>query len=148
MAQSLLGSISSNGATVDAARFQKLLADSVTAGLTAKTKIKDPVDHPLDPHSTTTNKVHSWLRLGPLDTAKIFAQAALHRLQCRASDPLPSQSRANCLGFTDGRPGQTFQLAHGNILSGTLELGILESADPDATPGDMDTDRQSGWGQS
>src|SRR5262249_7059288 len=30
------------------------------------------------------------------------------------------------------RPGQTFQLAHGNILGGTLELGIQESTEPDA----------------
>src|SRR5207245_11286629 len=37
------------------------------------------------------------------------------------------------LGVGGGRPGQTFQLAQGNVLDGTLQIAVRESSD-DATP--------------
>jgi len=131
LSQSLSTSLAPDATTVDVAQFQKLLATSITAAQTAKVKTKDPVGHPLDPTLHDDNKVRCWLRLGPLDTSTTSP-----KLRHIGFNVLPVTHAVTVtgelLGFSDGRPGQTFQLAHGNILAGTLEIGILESADPDA----------------
>jgi hypothetical protein len=37
--------------------------------------------------------------------------------------------RGEIVGFGDGRPGQAFGLAHGNVLAGTLQLAAVDSDD-------------------
>lgn len=130
MAENLRDSLSPDGATIDPSTFQKLLTSALTTAQAAKAQAKPAVGHPLDP-ALHDDKVRCWLRLGPLDTARTSP-----KLRYIGFNVVPVTHAitviGELLGTADGRPGQTFTLAHGNILAGTLEVGILESPDRDA----------------
>jgi hypothetical protein len=131
IAQSLLGSLSSSGPSIDTTKFQTLLTSAITASQAAKTTAKPVVGHPLDPALRDETKLRCWLRIGPLDPLTVSP-----KLRYIGFNVVPVTHAVTVdgelLGTSDGRPGQTFRLAHGNLLAGTLELGIQESADPEA----------------
>jgi hypothetical protein len=131
MAQNLRDTLPSGAGPFDPAKFQRLLTDALTAAEQAKGQAKPAVGHPLEPALRDEIKVRCWLRLGPLD-----AVTASPKLRYIGFNVVPVTNAVTVtgelLGTSDGRPGQTFQLAHGNVLAGTLDVGILESADPDA----------------
>lgn len=133
MADGLVASLSltDTEARIDTGKFQRLLTQALTAAQAAKGETKPAVGHPLDPTLRDPAKLHGWLRLGPLDTAK-----ATGRLRYIGFNVVPVTHAVTVtgelLGTTDGRPGQTFKLAHGNVLAGSLELAIQESPDPHA----------------
>jgi hypothetical protein len=129
MAQNLRDSLT--GGNIDSSKFQTLLTKALTAAQAAKAKGKTAVGHALDPALHDESKVRCWLRFGPLDTSKPSP-----KVRYIGFNVIPVTNAvtvtSELLGTGDGRPGQTYQLAHGNILPGTLEIGILESADPGA----------------
>jgi hypothetical protein len=130
MATSFRDSLKPSG-DIDSGKLQGLLTNAITAAQAAKGTAKPAVAHPLDPALRDPAKLHCWLRLGPLDTS-----APTHKLRYIGFNVVPVTNAvtvtAELLGNSDGRPGQTFQLAHGNILAGTLEIGIQESTNPTA----------------
>jgi hypothetical protein len=131
LTQNLKDSLSSDGKSIDTSQFQKLLTDALNAAQKAKAQGTTVVGHPLDPTLRDATKFRCWLRFGPLDTS-----LPSPKLRYIGFNVVPVTNAitvtAELLGTADGRPGQTYQLAHGNILAGTLEVGILESADPNA----------------
>jgi hypothetical protein len=130
MAGNLRDSLTPGGASIDPSQFQTLLTKAITASQAAKSQAKSAVGHPLDPALRDETKVRCWLRLGPLDTAK---ESKLRHI---GFNVVPVSNivtvTGELLGTTDGRPGQSFRLAHGNVLAESLEVGILESAEPNA----------------
>ncbi|HEX3864900.1 MAG TPA: putative baseplate assembly protein [Stellaceae bacterium] len=131
MAQNLRNSIVPGSGAIDPAQFQQLLTTALTKAQAAKGQAKPAVGHPLDPALHDDAKILCWLRLGPLDTTPPSP-----RLRYLGFNVVPVTNvvtvASELIGTADGRPGQTFQLAHGNIMAGTLEVGIQESADPGA----------------
>ena len=120
------------GSTIDVTKFQSLLTNALTAAQAAKATAKSAVGHPLDPALRDETKLLCWLRLGPLDTS--VPSSKLRYIGFNVASVTNAVTvTGELLGTSDGRPGQTYQLAHGNILTGTLAVGILESADPGAT---------------
>ena len=131
IAQSLSDAVAADKKSIDASQLQKLLTDALATAQAAKTEAKAAVGHPLDPALRDPAKLRCWLRLGPLDTS-----AALPKLRYIGFNVVPITHAVTVtnelLGTSDGRPGQTFRLGHGNVLDGTLEVGIQESADSTA----------------
>jgi hypothetical protein len=131
MMQNIRDSLPSGGSGIDPATFQTLLTTALTKTQAAKGQAVTAVGHPLDPALYDETTMTCWLRIGPLDTT-----VKSPRVRYIGFNVVPV---TNCvtvtnelLGSTDGRPGQTFQLAHNNIVSGTLQVGILESSEPGA----------------
>jgi hypothetical protein len=131
MAQNVRDSLVPGGSSIDQKTLGTLLTNALTAVQAAKSQTKSAVGHPLDPALRDEAKLHCWLRVGPLDVPTTSS-----RLRYIGFNVVPVTNTmtvtGELLGTSDGRPGQTFQLAHGNIRSSTLEVGILESPDPDA----------------
>jgi hypothetical protein len=129
--QNLRDSFTGGGATIDTGKLQTLLTDALTKAQAAKSTARPAVGHPLDPALRDASKLTCWLRLGPLDTA---SQSPKLRYLGFNAVPVTNAVTVNneLLGTSSGRPGQTYQLAHGNVLAGTLQVGILESTDPNA----------------
>ena len=131
MAQGLRDSLAGVGSSIDPAAFQTLLTKALTAAQAAKTQSKPAVAYPLDPALHDQTKLRCWLRIGPLGTT-----APSPRLRYIGFNVVPVTQAVTVtgelLGTSDGRPGQTYQLAHGNVLAGTLEVGIQEDPDPTA----------------
>jgi hypothetical protein len=131
-AQNIRDSLSSSGTTIDTSTLQNLITNALTAAQAATTTAKPAVGYPLDPSLYDPTKLLCWLRVGPLDTT-----ATSPNLRYIGYNVVPVTNGVTVnnelLGYSGGRPGQTFELAHGNILAGTLRVGILESADPNAT---------------
>ncbi|MBX3306643.1 MAG: hypothetical protein KF751_11400, partial [Nitrospira sp.] len=131
MAQNLRDSLSTGGTSIDPVVFQTLLTKALTKAQAAKLEAKMAVGHPLDPALRDQTKLKCWLRLGPLDTSMPSP-----KLRYIGFNVVPVTNAVTVtgelLGTSDGRPGQTFKLAHGNILARTLAVGIIESAEPDA----------------
>jgi hypothetical protein len=131
MAQYVQDSLTADGACIDPVAFQKLLTKALTTAQTAQGQAKPAVGHPLDPALREETKLRCWLRLGPLDPA-----TPSPRLRYLGFNAVPVTHTVTVtgelLGTSDGRPGQTYQLAHGNVRAGTLEVGIQESQDPHA----------------
>jgi predicted phage baseplate assembly protein len=131
MAQNLRDSLASGGTTIDPATFQSLLTTALTNAQQAKTQAKPAVGHPLDPALRDETKFGCWLRIGPLDTT-----VPSPKLRYLGFNVVPVTNAVTVtgelLGTADGRPGQTYQLAHGNILAGTLQVAIQENPDPTA----------------
>ncbi|HEX2572306.1 MAG TPA: putative baseplate assembly protein [Polyangia bacterium] len=112
--------------TVDLAKLQNALTSAVTAAQQSAQMAKQ-VPHPLDPKF---RKIKGWLRIGPLSPPP---PSKLRMLCFNAVGATNASSVENeLLGASDGRPGQTYTLANTNILAGSLELAIQESADPNA----------------
>jgi hypothetical protein len=128
--QNLLSSVSSSG-SIDASTLQALITNALTSWQTAQAQTKPVVGHPLDPALRDDTKVLCWLRIGPLDTSRRSP-----KLRYIGFNVVPVTNAATVtseiIGTSNGRPGQTFQLAHGDVLAGTLQVGIQESYDPNA----------------
>jgi hypothetical protein len=131
MAQFVCDSLVPGGGAIDQTKFQSLLTEALTVAQAKQTQRQSEVRHPLDPKLRDENKIRCWLRIGPLDTT-----APSPRLRYLGFNVVPVTNAVTVtgelLGTADGRPGQTYQLAHGNILAGTLVVGIQESPDPTA----------------
>jgi hypothetical protein len=119
------------GPSIDPSAFQTLLTTALTKAQVTKTEPKNAVAHPLDPALRDPTKVTSWLRIGPLDTT-----LPSPKLRYIGFNVVPVTNvvtvTGELLGTSDGRPGLTFQLAHGNVQPGTLEIGVRESAEDNA----------------
>ena len=131
MAQNLRDSLVPGGSSIDPTRLQKLLTDALTKAQEAKAKGRPAVAHTLDPVLRDPAKFKGWLRIGPLDTGTPSPRLRYIGFNVVAITHAVTVT-SELLGRGDGRPGQSFQLAHGNVLDGTLELGVQESADPAA----------------
>jgi len=127
--QSLLSSLSTDGTTITTSTLQTRLTNALTTAQAAAATGKPAVGHPLDPALRDPSKILGWFRIGPLDTT--LPSPLLRYMGFNAVPVTNAVTVSNeLLGYSDGRPGQTFQLAHGDIMSGTLQIGVLESADP------------------
>lgn len=131
MAQNLRDSLVPGGSSIDPTQLQKLLTDALTKAQEAKAKGRPAVAHPLDPVLRDPAKFKGWLRIGPLDTATPRPKLRHIGFNVVAVTHAVTVT-SELLGRGDGRPGQSLQLAHGNVLDATLELGVQESADPAA----------------
>jgi predicted phage baseplate assembly protein len=118
----------SASATFDPAKLQQLLTSALTAAQAAKKKAVPAVPHPLDPALRDPAKVAAWLRIGPLDTS--LASPKLRHLGFNAVAATHAVTvTSELLGKADGKPGQGYRLAHGNVMPDTLEIAIQESLD-------------------
>lgn len=128
MAQQLRDSLSGGGSAINPGAFQTLLTNALTTAQAAAATARPGVGHPLDPALRDPAKVRCWLRIGPLPLPHPSP-----KLRYLGFNVVPITNAvtvlAELLGNSDGRPGQTFQLAHGNVLAGTLEVAIDESAE-------------------
>jgi hypothetical protein len=131
------------GSGTTPADFKKILlkvntayTGSVSAALAAYQhsagQVQPPLGHPLDPQLRSPDKVKGWLRLAlPAPLTDAHASPRLRMLTFNAVAVTNAQTESNeLLGTADGRPGQTFPLANGNVLAGTLQLAVQEDSDP------------------
>jgi hypothetical protein len=131
MTQNLRDSIVPGAGAITPGTFQTLLTSALTKAQAARAAGRPGLGHPLDPPLRDPARVHCWLRIGPLGKPEPSP-----KLRYIGFNVVPISNAVTVigelLGNSDGRPGQTFQLAHGNILSGTLQVAIQESSDPNA----------------
>jgi hypothetical protein len=117
--------------TIDVTGFHAALATALSAAQPVVVPPKPAVGHPLDPKHRDPGTVRGWLRIGPLP-----ADRGAHRVRHLGFNVVGvTQARTvenRVLGTSDGRPGQTLRLPHGDVLPGTLALAVQESAAPDA----------------
>lgn len=115
----------------DITGFQSALANAVSAAQAVAVTPEPAVGHPLDPKYRDVGKVRGWLRIGPLP-----ADRAAHRVRHLGFNVVgithAQTVRNEILATADGRPGQSYRLAHPNVLPATLEIAVAESAAPDA----------------
>jgi hypothetical protein len=118
----------------DLAGFQRAVADAIDVVRGRGAQALPPVAHPLDPGLRAPELVKGWLRLrldNPLDQGR-----PARKLRMLTFNAVPVTNAATVsnelLGTADGRPGQAYRLAHGNVLAGTLRLAIRESPDETA----------------
>jgi hypothetical protein len=117
--------------TVDLTGFQSALASALSAAEAAIVTPKPAVGHPLDATYRDPTKVPGWLRIGPLPAGR--DTAAVRHLGFNVVGITQATTVINeVLGTADGRPAQTYRMAHTNVLKGTLSLGMAESADANA----------------
>ena len=113
-----------------AATYADALAAANAALAETASTIQEFVDHPLPPRYRDPDRIQSWIRLK--------VPAAWHegapRLRHAGFNVVPitnvEVAGRLVIGSGDGRPGLELQLPHRNILSGSLELAVQESADP------------------
>ena len=118
---------------LDLAMFQTAVVRAIDVVQGQGGLVQTPVAHPLDPGLRAPELVKGWLRLrleNPLDQGRPARKPRM--LTFNAVPVTNAVTVANeLLGTADGRPGQAFRLANGNVLAATLRLAIQES--PDAT---------------
>ena len=131
LAQNVRDSLVPGGACIDPTQLQTLLTTALTKAEAAKVDGRPATGHPLDPVLRDPAKLACWLRIGPLDPV-----APPPRLRYIGFNVVGVTNAvtvtSELLGRGDGRPGQCFQLAHGNVLDATLAVGVQEDADPTA----------------
>ena len=131
LAQNVRDALVPGGACIDPTQLQTLLTNALTAAQAAKAAGRPAVAHPLDPVLRDPGTVVAWLRIGTLDTTR--PSPRLRHLGFNVVAVTNAVTVASeLLGRGDGRPGQVFQLAHGNVLDGTLQVGVQEDSDPKA----------------
>jgi len=130
LATALQSNLASSG-SIDLTGFQAALADALSAAQAEVVTPEPAVGHPLEPMLRDPATINGWLRIGPLP-----ADRSAHRVRHLGFNVVGithAETVVNeVLGNADGRPGQTFRLAHQNVLAGTLQLEIAESAASDA----------------
>jgi predicted phage baseplate assembly protein len=116
----------------DVSKFQTALLGAAADAQAKAAAAQPAVGHPLDAKLRDPNKVRAWLRFtlaNPLDDDKPSP-----RLRIVTFNAVPVTNAttvtAELLGVADGRPGQTYPLAHGNVLAGSLQLAMQEAVDP------------------
>src|SRR5262245_2307464 len=119
------------GPSIDPSKFQTLLTTALTKAQVSKAEPKKAVAHPLDPALRDDAKVMCWLRIGPLDTTSPSPKLRYIGFNVVAVTNVVTVT-GELLGTSDGRPGLRFQLAHGNVQPGTLEVGVQESVEANA----------------
>jgi hypothetical protein len=119
------------GPSVDPSKFQTLLTTALTKAQVSKAEPKKAVAHPLDPALRDDAKVMCWLRIGPLDTKTPSPKLRYIGFNVVAVTNVVTVT-GELLGTSDGRPGLRFQLAHGNVQPGTLQIGVQESVEANA----------------
>jgi hypothetical protein len=94
---------------------------------------KPPLAHPLDP--TLRDKAKGWIRLqlpAAFDPSKPSPKVRMVTFNAVPATNATSVQN-EIVGRGDGRPGQSYALAHRNLLAGSLVLAIQENPDP-STP--------------
>lgn len=114
-------------AQIDLAKLQTALTKAVTDSQAAAQSAKPPVPHPVPPELRDPAKLKGWLRLGPLDFSQAVPRVRMLTFNAVAATHAVTV-RNELLGRGDGRPGQELRLGHGNVLAGTLELGVQEES--------------------
>ena len=110
--------------------LQSALTAAVDEAFDDEAEAKPAIPHPLDPALRDPNKVTGWLRIGPLNLATDAESPKLRVLTFNAVQATNAETvTSELLGQADGRPGQTFQLVHRNVLAGTLEVAVQEEVD-------------------
>jgi hypothetical protein len=116
-------------AGLDLDKFQIAITRAIGVVRSKGAGVLPPVAHPLDPGLRAAELVKGWLRLrleNPLDGGQPAPK--LRMLTFNAVPVTNAVTVVNeLLGTADGRPGQTYRLAHGNVLAGTLQLAVQES---------------------
>jgi hypothetical protein len=120
--------------TTAVARLAETYADALEAANAAldavASQITEFVDHPLPPRYRDETRIQGWLRL----TVPAGWGTASPQLRHAGFNVVPATNAETAgrlvVGAGDGRPGLELRLPHQNILPGTLELGVQESADP------------------
>ncbi len=87
--------------------------------------IKNPVDGL--PAQVTLVPISGWLHVSFATTVPSFSLRAISFNVTQATNALTV--RGELLGIADGTPGQVFQLANGNIMAGSLQLGVTDPLD-------------------
>src|SRR5262245_4819210 len=119
------------GSTVfDVAGFQTALTAAVSAATASVGAARPAAPHPLDPKFRDPAKLRGWLRitLDPPTTAARLRYLGFNAVGATNAITVTGE----LLGHADGRPSQQFRLAHGNVLTGSLEVAVAESAEPNA----------------
>lgn len=116
--------------TLTPAQFSTIVAagnDSINGSLS---QVATPLAHPLDP--TLREKAKGWIRIelpSGLDSG-----AASQKIRILTFNAVPATNATTVVneivGTADGRPGQTYALAHQGVLAGTLLLAMQEDPDP------------------
>jgi len=128
---SLQQGLSTASGTIEVGEFQAIVSEAVSTAQAEEVTPEPAVGHPLDPELQNPARINGWLRIGPLPVDR-GAQRVRHLGFNVVGITHASTVLNEVLGTADGRPGQAFRLAHRNVLSGTLELEIAESSEPDA----------------
>jgi predicted phage baseplate assembly protein len=106
--------------------------DAIVAFQQAAGQTQPPLNHPLDPQLRSPDRVKGWLRLAlPAPLTADQTSPKLRMLTFNAVPVTNARTETNeFLGTANGRPGQSFPLANGNVLAGTLQLAVQEDSDP------------------
>ena len=116
--------------TLSALNYRTVVGAGLSA-LNTATQFGPPIAHPLDPGLRNPAKATAWMRVA---LPASVAGAAPHRIRMISFNVAAiinaTTVRNELLGQGNGRAGQTFALAHQNVLTGTLKLGVQESITP------------------
>jgi hypothetical protein len=119
--------------------FQTALVTGIQGVQNKQTGLQPLVAHLLDPKYRDPLKYKGWLRLAlpaPLTTRDQALRIRMITFNvARATNAVTVTNEL--VGVADGRPGQTYQLAHQNVLDGTLEIGVQEDPDQPLTTWDV-----------
>ena len=108
--------------------LQNALTDAVDEAVDEDAQAVEAIPHPLDPALRSPARVKGWLRLGPIDATGDGSSPKLRMITFNAVSATNAETTTSELvGRADGRPGQTFQLLHRNVLAGTLEVAVQEA---------------------
>jgi len=123
--------------TAAVTQLVKVYSDALASATDALEKtaatITPFVDHPLPARYRDPGRYQGWLRL---TVPAAWQGGGGPRLRYAGFNVVAATNAELAgrivLGSGDGRPGLELRLPHGNILAGTLELAVQESADPAA----------------
>lgn len=114
---------------LDRQTYQTVINAGVTALDSAAGNVLPLIPHPLDP--TLRAGVKGWIRLGLPALASGTRRPKIRIVSFNAVPVTQAVTETNeLLGKGDGRPGQTFTLANGNVLADTLSVAMQEDIDP------------------
>lgn len=118
-----------NWKLMDVATYSSVLDPSVSKVHALTSSVKPAIDHPLDPALRANAK--GWLRLTLPPREKDAKPRKLRIATFNAVAVTNAETVTNeIVGRGDGRPGQLYLLAHGNVLDGTLDVAMQEDIDP------------------
>ena len=108
----------------DLVGFQTALTKAISSATSPVAEPTDAIPHPLDP---ALRETRGWLRIDlPEDTKR----PRIRMVTFNAVTATHATTISNeLLGTSDGTAGQTYALANGNVLAGTLAVEIQEESD-------------------
>jgi hypothetical protein len=116
-----LGDVLDTTGSIPLAEFQTKLGGVIHP----TTPPPPPIPHPLEPR---LREIKGWLRIRlPCPIPAQWTSPKLRMLTFNAVAATHARTEnAVVIGVADGRPGQTYQLPHTNIITGSLTLAIQE----------------------